>query len=567
MGPRHLLTAALALLLLAMAWAASARTVLELDTGAQPVPLGDWGDAWIDAGGQATVDQVAQGRDVQWQPTREGAIYPLSAGQALWIRFTVPPAPDWERWYLEIPYPAVNRVTLYTPDSIGQWLPEAAGDEVPVAQWPVPHRHPLLPVLASAENLRYYLLKVENPHPFGAPLQFVSEGHLHGQQQKSSLLLGMFFGLALLATLIAALNAFWLRDAAYARYVVCVVALSLTQATLTGVAGLLLWPNWAWWNDVSAIAFPALTVGAFLWFFAAVISLRERSLAMHRAVCGTALLSVPVAAAILVVAPSLRIPVMTPYVVLASVFGFVAIGWAVRRGDRNAQWLLATCLPLPVLGAIPLLRALGLVPVSFWSMYGMQLGIAVQLPLLLLLLMLRSRPRREHQRRMLRLDRVDPATGLITDEVFLERLDRLVARSQRLKFRSALLLVDIVNVAQLRRDFGARAAEEMPLRVAGRLLAAARDIDSVARLGEYRFGILIEGPVTAQEAASAGPRVVARCLMPFENKPLEWVAQVRVAQAFIPPQGCDPQALLQRLAALLASVPPEEKRAVFALKD
>jgi hypothetical protein len=167
---------------------ASARTVLDLDTGRQPVALLDWGDAWIDPQGHTPVEEVATRRELPWTPTAEGAIYPLNTSKALWIRFTVPPAPDAERWYLEVPYAAVNRVTLYTPDSIGQWQGQSAGDTVAVADWPVPHRHPLLPLLVSAEEPRNYLVKVENPHSFSAPLRFVSESYLSRNEQQTSLI-------------------------------------------------------------------------------------------------------------------------------------------------------------------------------------------------------------------------------------------------------------------------------------------------------------------------------------------------------------------------------------------
>jgi len=148
-GGRRLLAAAL-LLVTAFATSAAARTVLELDTAVQPVALHDWGDAWTDPTGQAQAHQVATDPGIAWTPTRDNAIYPLATGKALWFRFTVPPAPDAERWYLEIPYPSVDRATLYTPDGAGQWAAQSAGDRLPVAEWPVPHRHPLLPVQVSA---------------------------------------------------------------------------------------------------------------------------------------------------------------------------------------------------------------------------------------------------------------------------------------------------------------------------------------------------------------------------------------------------------------------------------
>jgi GGDEF domain-containing protein len=559
--------AAAALLLLAacMAMPALARTVLDLDTATQPVALLDWGDAWTDPKGQAQAAQVAADDRIAWTPTRDGAIYPLTTGKALWFRFTVPPAPDAERWYLEIPYPSVDGASLYTLDSAGQWLPQTAGDRLPVAQWPVPHRHPLLPVVVSAEEPRKYLLRIENPHSFSAPLSFVSESYLSRHEQRTSLILGIYFGLVGLAVTLGVLSAISLRDEAYAFYALSVGLMGLSQAAMTGIAGLHLWPQLPRWNDLSSMVLPVLAVGSMLWFFAAVVSLPERSAILHRVATALALASLAVAAGIALVEPSHRFKLLVPYIVMASILGPAGIVWAARRGDRYALWLLVGTVPVIIGAAFPLARLSGLIPVSFWTMYGMQVGIAIELPVLLVILMVRSQQRREHNRRIQGLDRIDPTTGLINGLVFEERLARMAARSRRLKYRSAVLLIDIVNIEQIRRDFGARSAEELPLRVAGRLLAAAREIDGVARLSPLRFGMLVEGPLTAEEAASTGPRLVARCLMPFQNKPLEWVAQVRVAQTLVPTERQEVQPVVERLGALLASVRPDNKRAVFTL--
>jgi GGDEF domain-containing protein len=341
--------------------------------------------------------------------------------------------------------------------------------------------------------------------------------------------------------------------------------MGLSQAAMTGIAGLHLWPQLPRWNDLSSMVLPVLAVGSMLWFFAAVVSLPERSAILHRVATALALASLAVAAGIALVEPSHRFKLLVPYIVMASILGPAGIVWAARRGDRYALWLLVGTVPVIIGAAFPLARLSGLIPVSFWTMYGMQVGIAIELPVLLVILMVRSQQRREHNRRIQGLDRIDPTTGLINGLVFEERLARMAARSRRLKYRSAVLLIDIVNIEQIRRDFGARSAEELPLRVAGRLLAAAREIDGVARLSPLRFGMLVEGPLTAEEAASTGPRLVARCLMPFQNKPLEWVAQVRVAQTLVPTERQEVQPVVERLGALLASVRPDNKRAVFTL--
>ncbi|MBC5765478.1 sensor domain-containing diguanylate cyclase [Ramlibacter albus] len=544
---------------------ASARHVLELDVARGPVQLLDWGDAWVDEGPQAKVERVASDPSIPWQPTHEGAIYRLDTHKALWVRFTVPPAPDHERWYLEVPYPSVNRVTLYTQDSAGEWQSQSAGDTLPVADWPVPYRHPLMPIQVSAEVPRKYLVKIENPHSFSAPLTFVSDSYLARSEQRTSLVLGMYFGLVALSVIVALLSAVSLQDTAYGWYAAVVGLMGLGQGAMTGVAGLHLWPNWPYWHDLSSMVLPVAAVAAMQGFVSSLVSLPERSRRLHWLLRAVSALGIVVIAVIVLSEPSYRFRIMVPYIVLGTSVGTAANIWAAWRGDRFAVGLLVGTIPVLIGAAFPLARLAGLIPVSFATMHGMQLGIALELPILLVILMLRSQHRRENRRRILKIDRVDPATGLINGFVFNERLVQMMARSVRLKYRSAVLLVDIANIEDVRRQYGRAAADELPLRVAGRLLSSAREIDSVARLSENRFGILLEGPLTAGEVAEAAPRVVARCLMPFKNRPIDWVAQARVAQALIPMDGTDPEDVLTRLEALLANVPADSKRAVFTL--
>ncbi len=546
---------------------AMARTVLDLSSTALPVELMDWGDYRLETDTTLPAASVAAGGDSGWQPTRSGLIYPLATGQSLWIRFTLPPAPDAERWYLEIPYPSVNRVSLFTLDSAGQWNEQSAGDTIAVNAWPVPHRHPLLPIGVSAEEPKKYLVLIENSHSFSAPLRFVSESYLSRSEQRTSLILGIFFGLAGLAVMLAALSAVSLRDTAYGLYVVSVALMALTQAAMTGIGGLHLWPKLPAWNDLSSLVLPVLTVASLLWFSSAAVSMPARSRSLHRLLLGLGGLGIVASAGIVVIEPSHRFQLVVSYIVIAMITAVLALLWARRRGDRYGGWLLLGGLPLLALSVFPLARLSGLIPVSFLTMYGMQIGIAIELPIVMVILMFRSQLRRENLRRIQGLDRVDPSTGLINEAVFTERLARMMARAGRFKHQSAVLLIDLVNTEQVQRDFGRRAAEELPLRLAARLLSTAREIDSAARLSEQRFGMVVEGPMTAEEAATLGPRIVARCLMPYKGLPEACVAQVRVAYALVPRQGPSPEIVLARLAQRLTNIPAESKRAVFMVPD
>ena len=562
-----LLAALFGLALLFASSFARATTPIVLDAQQQPQRLLRAGDAWLDTTGRMAITDVAGNTEFAWKPVTGSEIFPLARDKALWLRFTVraDAATPGDRWYLEVPHAAVDKVTLYTLLANGTWRGATAGDLLPVSQWPVPHRHPLLPLSVSLGGNQTYYVKVENSHSFSAPLQFVSESYQSLGEQQIALLLGIYFGLAALAFVMAVLSAISLKDLGFALYAATVLSMTMTQAALTGIGGLHLWGELPWWNDISPFVLPVVAGGCMLGFVAEVVSVRERWPLLHSVANGIALLAVPLVVGILMTDASTRFRLMLPYVVASMPIIIAILLWALRRGDRYAGWILAGNIPVAIGALFPVMRTAGMIPATFWTMHSMQFGLALELPILMVMLLHRSQQRRDFIRRVKGIDRIDPATGLLNAAVFQERLVRLIARSVRLKYRSAILLVDITNLDQIRRDFDRQAAQELPLRVAGRLLSAAREIDSVARLSDHRFGLLLEGPLKADEVAEAAPRVVARCLMPFRNRPLGWSAQVKVAQALIPMDGTDPDQLIGQLEALLASASQDSKRAVFNL--
>src|SRR6478736_6256424 len=214
-----LLAALFGLALLFASIGVRAATPLVLEAEHQPQRLLRAGDAWLDGSGKLGVEDVAKEGDLGWKPITGTEIFPLARDKALWLRFTVraDATAFGDRWYLEVPHAAVDRVTLYTKLANGTWRGATAGDLLPVSQWPVPHRHPLLP-LADAGSSQTYYVKVENSHSFSAPLQFVSESYQSLGEQQIALMLGIYFGLAALAFVMAVLSATSLKDLGFALY-------------------------------------------------------------------------------------------------------------------------------------------------------------------------------------------------------------------------------------------------------------------------------------------------------------------------------------------------------------
>ena len=546
---------------------AQARTVLALDARVQPISLSDWGDYVIAAKSAMTAAQVVTDPSLKWAPTLTNAIYPLDGGQILWIRFTVPPAPDDERWLLEIPYPAMDRASLYTENRAGQWSEQRTGDLTAVSRWPTPHRHPLLAVDFNAETPTRYLLRLENARGFSAPIEFVSSPYLLRSEQQVSLFLGVYFGLALLGCAAGLTGAVLLRDRAYLYFGLCAALIGLTQAAATGAAGLHLWPDSPDWTDRSLVILATGLMMSFLLLNATMVSLAQRSRARNAVMWAVVLAGAVIAVALGLTGSELRPTLFIPYFVVVVLLALAINLWAWRRGDRFGGWLLLSATPMAISSALAIARVLEWIPLSFATEQAIFGSMALQMPAMLLMLLLRSQDRRETAHRIHGLNRMDPATGLINSHVFDERMVRMMARSGRLRHLSAVMLIDIVNSRQIRQEFGSKEADELPLRVAQRLLSTARDIDTAARLSEHRFGMLVEGPFSAEDAASLGPRIVARCLMPFRGEHIDCVAQVRVVYALVPRQGSNAQGLLAQLEACMEAAPLHSKRAVFMLGD
>ncbi|HEY1231221.1 MAG TPA: 7TM diverse intracellular signaling domain-containing protein, partial [Ramlibacter sp.] len=419
---RTVVRAAFILWMACIGSAFAADQMLLLDPEVGRVTLDREGHFWTDPTGQAGIDQVAGDSGIDWQPTTEGMVHALRPGKALWLRFTLGETDDSQRWWLEVPYSAVDRVTAYSADGPSRWIERAAGDSLPVASWPVPHRHPVLPLALTPGSSQQFFVRIENPVSFSAPLIFTSERELLRQEQRTALILGIYFGLVGLSVVLAAATGIWLRDAVFGWYALAVTLMGLSQAAVTGVAGLHLWPTHEWWNNVSVVALPVAAVGVLLWFLSALVSLPQRSKRLHLLLAALSALCLAAAVLVLVVEPGWRVRVMVPAILVAVASGIAVLAWAAFRGDRHAGWLLVGMVPVAVGASLPMARVMGLLSVGFWTTNGLLLGIAVDLPILLIVLGLRVQDRLENTRRIHRFKRIDPATGLVNAQVFQVRL-------------------------------------------------------------------------------------------------------------------------------------------------
>jgi diguanylate cyclase (GGDEF)-like protein len=110
----------------------------------------------------------------------------------------------------------------------------------------------------------------------------------------------------------------------------------------------------------------------------------------------------------------------------------------------------------------------------------------------------------------------DSLTQLPNRALFLDRVERALARSGRHRERLAVILIDLDNFKVINDTRGHAAGDALLTQVARRLQAVLRAADSCARLGGDEFAILAEGLVTDEEAGQLADRLAAQLRAPFD---------------------------------------------------
>ena len=144
----------------------------------------------------------------------------------------------------------------------------------------------------------------------------------------------------------------------------------------------------------------------------------------------------------------------------------------------------------------------------FWPI---ALMLLVQVPPIYLSLVWRSRLLNEIRLRSTAAGVIDPLTGLATTHVLIERLLRVMARSQQIKLSqssSALFLIEVQNWQGLLIELGADFNEKLLLESAMRLRRSVNDNDMVARLAGGRFAVATQGLANQNEITAMATRLV-----------------------------------------------------------
>lgn len=518
---------------------------------------------WIDAEGNATIEQVAsplgQGR---FTPAQEGTIYSLGDKANLWMHLRVARGRDERQgWLIEFPMPLLDMVTVFQREA-SRWRAESAGDTVAVAQWPEPARHPYFRLDVPPGQVRDVFVRIRHTTSANFPVRLSTEQWHDQRIQLEYLGLGTTFG-ALLLLIAACLAQSWVyRDRVYGWYALYATVTTLAVASYTGVASHLLWPGFGALGDAPEAMLAYVAAAAALLFVRNLIGAPPRFQVIDRLVHALGLAGLLLAFSPPLLPKLAGLGMLGAYVVLAVMvnMGLAIAAW--RRGDVVGQWVFAAYVPLTLSVCLGVMRMFGWVPLSFGTQYAVVVAMALEVPLLLVALSIRSRERHGAQIREQALSTQDALTGLLAPHLFHDRLQQVVARYRRDKESAAVMFIDLVNYTRIKDYYGSAVAEQSLLRSVIKLRRLLRDVDTVSRIGEARFGVILEGVDSRTAVTDRAARLIAAGLMPLKGLKPDVTLQFHIGAVLLDERMMDSPELVESLSELLAGMSPRTRRPI-----
>ncbi len=516
--PALLVALAASLMLMALPLHAEPAPTLMLNRDVGQAPLEASLQWLLDPGGELSAERIEAQPGLPFAGVEPEQRHLLGTG-ALWLRFDAAIQNPQVHWRLTVPLPGVDEVSLHFRDAAGQWVTQQAGDGVATNRWAQPARYPVFSLSPEpGQPVRYYLQIRHGRVPFSALPLVLSDARLISQSLAEHLVLGIYFGLAALVIVLALAHAISDRDAGFATYALYMAIFAASQASFTGLAGLYWWPQWPALNRATVFLLPAAAASA-MWFARTITLPRRFAPALDRLLLAL-MLMLPLAGLY-----DAAIPTQTGFVILNNLIALSmlvllgVIGMALAAGDYYTRWIAAGFLPVLLAALFPLLRNLGTIPSSYLSDYALLLGSAIEAPILFYGLNRRVAQRRSLSARASRLGNDDPLTGLRSGKVFLDKLRKSLAAAQRSRQPFALLLVNLANLARLEKTHGRETADRAVVLAAACLRAVAHASDTVARVGDTEFALLIDGPIGLQAANAVATRILSSGLRPTDQLP------------------------------------------------
>ncbi len=139
----------------------------------------------------------------------------------------------------------------------------------------------------------------------------------------------------------------------------------------------------------------------------------------------------------------------------------------------------------------------------------------------------------------------DPLTGLPNRSLFFDRVEQAISLASRENKKIIVLLLDLDRFKEVNDSFGYEAGDSILQQVSQQIRSLMRASDSVARLGDDEFAMLLPTGATLAGAVTAAGKVLNLLKEPTEYQGHRFAIGCSIGIALYPDHGSDARKLLR----------------------
>ncbi len=139
----------------------------------------------------------------------------------------------------------------------------------------------------------------------------------------------------------------------------------------------------------------------------------------------------------------------------------------------------------------------------------------------------------------------DMLTGLPNRIRLHDRLSFLISHAKRKKQSIAILLLDLNRFKMINDTLGFTAGDILLQTIGSRLKGCIREVDTVFRLGDDEFAIILEEVALPQDAARVAKRLLSVCSLPVQFSEHELYITISIGISLFPSDGEELEVLLK----------------------
>ncbi len=335
---------------------------------------------YVDKTNALTLDEV---RKIKFFPSVKDEPNFGYDSHTYWLKFQVENNGSQKiRYFLEMSYSLVDKIDLYIPSVNGTYEKKSQGLYQSFREREILYRNFLFPLEQKPFSADWYYIRISTETSKTFPLQVWSNNRFIEKVLREELFLGVFYGIMLVMLFYNLFLLLSVRDINYFYYIFWLINATMVQMSLNGYSFEYLWPYSNWWSKQNTPFF--MSMGGFFGIQFARIFLdtprrlkkTDKYLLFLMFVSGISVIVSLVAS----YPPAIRLGTVLWIIIPVSMI--ITTILSLQGGYKPARYFFIGWIFAFLGTGIFAAKSLGLLPNSFLTKWGMQIGVALEVTLL-----------------------------------------------------------------------------------------------------------------------------------------------------------------------------------------